>query len=128
MNCTPGMMFCTWFFAVQLPVSAMGPWPIPWYPPENAMTVPLPVAVLQSLMAASVASVPEGEQNWTLALSANSGGRIENRFSKNISFVGVMMSNAWRGAPDWMRSTMAWLTSSLLWPSASVPAPLRKSR
>ena len=71
------------------------------------MTDPLLVAVLHSLIAASVASVPDGEQNWIFALSASSFGMIDNRVSTNLSLTGVARSNVCRGAPDWMRSTMA---------------------
>ena len=107
MNWTPGMMLATWFLAFRLPVRAIPPWLIPWYPPEKAMTVLLPVAVLHSFIAASVASVPEGEQNCTLAFLASSSGRMSYRASTNLSLAGVIRSNVWRGAPDWIMSTRA---------------------
>ena len=107
MNCTPGMVFGTLFFGLQFPVIAIAPWLMPWYPPENAIIVLLPVAVLHSLMAASAASVPAGEQNCILALEANSGGRIENSVSTKRSFNGVVRSSVWSGAPDWIRSIIA---------------------
>ena len=66
------MTLPTYVLAVLFPVSAMAPWLIPWYPPENEMMVLLPVAVLHSFMAASVASDPDGEQNCTLAFAASS--------------------------------------------------------
>ena len=44
---------------------------------------------MHSFMAASVASVPEGEQNCTLARDANSSGRMENSVFTNSSFSGV---------------------------------------
>ena len=114
MNCTPGMMFWTLLLAFRFPVSAIAPWLIPWYPPENDMTVPRPVAVLHSLIAASVASEPDGEQNCTLAFLASSGGMIESRFSTNSSFMGVTRSSVWSEAPDWINPIIAWLTSSSL--------------
>ena len=41
------------------------------------MTLPLAVALLQSFIAASTASVPLGEQNWILALSLSPSGSKE---------------------------------------------------
>ena len=104
MNWTPGMRFCTCSLGWSSPVRARAPCPMPWNPPEKAMTVPLPVAVLQSLIAASTASVPEGEQNCTLALEASSLGMMERRASTNLSLTGVARSRVWSAAPDWIRS------------------------
>ena len=82
-------MFATGSFWATSPVTAIALCVLPWNAPWNATISLRPVAVLQSLSAASTAFAPAGPQNWIFVSLRISAGSSESWSSVNSSLSSV---------------------------------------
>ena len=112
-------------FCSTSPVSAIAMWLLPWNPPWKETISPRPVAVLQSLIAASTALAPVGPQKCSFIRDRMVAGSMESWVCVKSSLAGVGKSSpcAWLAI---CRAAIA-TSSGWLWPSESTPAPVRKS-
>ena len=119
------MPFAMGAFVATTPVTAIPAWVVPWNPPENATTSPRPVAVLQTLSAASTAFAPVGPQKWIRIRSRIAGGSMDSCAVVNASLAGEGRSKPCPKRPSCSAATAT--SSGWQWPSDSTPAPVRKS-
>ncbi len=94
-NCTPGIPPRTGSFCSTRPVTDIAARLLPWKPPWKLITPSRPVAVLQSLSAASTALAPVGPQKWIFVRSRMPAGSMPMVSSVNSSLTRVGKSRPW---------------------------------